>query len=34
MPPEELRTLEGAMTARLAVIRERMDSVRYLLDSI
>ncbi len=34
MPPEELRTLEGTMTARLAVIRRKMASVKYLLDSI
>lgn len=32
MPREELRTLEGAMTTRLAVIREKIASVKYLLD--
>ena len=34
MPREELRTLEGAMTTRLAVIREKIASVKYLLDRI
>ena len=34
MAPEALAELEGAMTVRIALMRERIASIRFLLDSI